>query len=145
MNKILGAAILVLALVIAIVPAFTDCQSQGRSLTTQDGRSVPMKCHWAGVAAIGAAVPLGLTGLFHMRKQRKDGARTLAVMGAASGALAILFPTVLIGVCANPDMICNLIMRPTMIAAGMLSIAASAFLFVSAGSSRSLNVAEVGA
>jgi hypothetical protein len=130
MNKAMGVVIVLLALVIAIVPAFTDCQSQGRSLTTKDGKIVPMKCHWTGIAAIGAAVPLGLTGFFSLRKQRKDTSRILAVIGAASGAFAILFPAMLIGVCANPDMICNMIMRPTLIAAGLLAITASAVLFV---------------
>jgi hypothetical protein len=91
-----------------------------------------MKCHWTGVAEIAVAVPLGLTGLFNLRKTRKDTARFLAVFGAASGLLAILLPTALIGVCANPDMVCNLIMRPTLIAAGVLAIAASVVLFASA-------------
>jgi hypothetical protein len=129
----MGIGIILLALVIAIVPAFTDCQSQGRALTTEDGKTVPMKCHWTGIAELGVAIPLGLTGLFNLRKGRKDAAgRSLAVMGVASGILAILFPTFLIGVCANPDMICNLIMRPTLIAAGTLAIAASLVLFVNA-------------
>jgi hypothetical protein len=127
----MGIVIVLLALVIAIVPAFTDCQSQGRSLTTKDGKTVPMKCHWTGIAEIGVAVPLGLTGLFHLRRQRRHTSRLLAVVGAASGLLAILFPTLLIGVCANPDMICNMIMRPALIAAGTLSIAASIVLFAS--------------
>ena len=35
-----------LALVIGIVPFLTDCQSQGRALTLQTGRTIPMKCHW---------------------------------------------------------------------------------------------------
>jgi len=47
---------IVMALVLAIAPVFSDCQSQGRQLTLQDGRVVPMKCHWAGIAAVGAAV-----------------------------------------------------------------------------------------
>jgi hypothetical protein len=133
MNKVLGGLIVLLALVMAVVPAFTDCESQGRSLTTQSGMSVPMKCHWTGLAMIGLAIPLGLTGLFHMRKQGKDSARSLAAIGMAAGALAILFPTALIGVCANPDMICNMIMRPTLITAGTLAIVASIVLFVRAG------------
>jgi hypothetical protein len=132
MKKGLGAILIVLALVIAIVPALTDCLSQGRSLTTKDGKSVPMKCHWTGIAEIGVAVPLALTGVLGLRKQRKDSARTQALFGASAGALAVLFPTALIGVCANPDMICNMIMRPTLIAAGILSIGLSAVLFASA-------------
>ena len=56
MNKAMGIGLILMALVIAIVPVFTDCQSQGRSLTTQDGKSVPMKCHWTGIAEIGVAL-----------------------------------------------------------------------------------------
>jgi hypothetical protein len=130
MNKVMGAAILFLALVIAIVPVFTDCLSQGRALTTKDGKTVPMKCHWTGIAEIGIAVPLALTGIFNLRKQRKETARSQATIGIAAGALAILFPTVLIGVCPNPDMICNMIMRPTLIAAGTLAVAASIVQYV---------------
>jgi hypothetical protein len=130
MNKFFGAAIIFLALLIAIVPAFTDCQSQGRSLTTKDGKTVAMKCHWAGIAEIGAAVPLALTGIFNMRKQRKATTRMLASFGMVAGAFAILFPTVLIGVCANPDMLCNMILKPTMIGAGILAIVFSIALFI---------------
>jgi len=132
MNKVLGAVMIVLALTLAIVPLFTDCQSQGRQLTLQDGRTVPMKCHWTGIAEIGAAVPLGLVGILSLRKQRKETSRRLAVIGGASGALAILFPTVLIGVCANPMMICNMVMLPTLVAAGILAMVASVVLFVNA-------------
>lgn len=129
MNKFLGMIMIVLALTLAVVPIFTDCQSQGRQLTLQDGRNVPMKCHWTGIAEIGAAVPLGLAGILTLKKQRKETTRNLAAVGGGAGALAILFPTVLIGVCANPSMICNMIMRPTLIAGGILAIAASIILF----------------
>ena len=132
MNKVMGSLIILLALVIAIVPAFTDCLSQGRALTTQDGKTVPMKCHWTGVAELGVAIPLGLIGIFSFRKQRKDTTRSLAAVGAACGLLAVLFPTALIGTCAMPTMICNLIMKPTLIASGILIIAASIVLFVNA-------------
>src|SRR5574342_68318 len=64
MKKSMGILIIVLALVIGIVPLFTDCLANGRSLTTADGRSVPMKCHWTAIAEIGMAVPLALVGIF---------------------------------------------------------------------------------
>jgi hypothetical protein len=121
-----------LALTIAIVPVFTDCQSQGKQLTLQDGRAVPMKCHWAGLAAIGAAIPLGLVGIFSLRNRSKETSRFLAISGVAAGALAILFPTALIGVCANPMMTCNMIMRPTLVGAGILAMVASAIVYVTA-------------
>jgi hypothetical protein len=36
-----------------------------------------------------------------------------------------MFPTALIGVCANPSMLCNMVMRPTLIAGGAIAGIAS--------------------
>ncbi len=132
MNKVLSAVMIISALTLAIVPIFTDCQSQGKALTLQDGRSVPMKCHWTGIAEIGVAIPLGVSGIMALRKQRKETTRSLAVVGGVSGILAVLFPTTLIGVCANAMMTCHLIMLPTLVTAGTIATVASFALFVNA-------------
>jgi hypothetical protein len=63
MSKFLGITLVILALAIAIVPAFTDCQSQGKSISLANGKTVPMKCHWTGVAEIAVGVPLVGVGL----------------------------------------------------------------------------------
>ena len=31
-----------------------------------------MKCHWAGVAEVAAAIPLGLAGIYALRSRRKE-------------------------------------------------------------------------
>src|SRR5512143_2257450 len=125
MNKTMVVVLIVLALVIAIVPLFTDCLANGRSLTTADGRSVPMKCHWTAIAEIGLAVPLLLIGVFNLTSKRKETFSTLNVIGVALGALVVLFPTVLIGVCANAMMPCNMIEKPTLMLSGILIVGAS--------------------
>jgi hypothetical protein len=130
MNKSMGILMIVLALVIAIVPIFTDCLANGRSLTTADGRSVPMKCHWTAIAEIGLAVPLALLGFFNFTSKRKETFRTLNLISLTLGALVILFPTVLIGVCANPMMECNMIEKPTLILSGILVIGAGLITLV---------------
>jgi hypothetical protein len=140
MKKILGGLLIVLGLVIGIVPMFTDCLSQGRQLATTAGMMVPMKCHWTAVASIGVGIIIGLVGIFSLLSKRNETFRTLSGIGGASGALAIAFPTVLIGVCANPMMICNMVEKPTLILSGILAIAASAVIF---GASRK-NVEAVG-
>lgn len=132
MNRFLGVVMILMALTLAIAPVFSDCQSQGRALTLQDGRTVPMKCHWAGLAAIGAAVPLGVAGILALRRGRSEALRQTGIVGAFSGLTGILFPTLLIGVCGNPTMMCNMVMRPTLIAAGTLAMAAGIALFVMA-------------
>jgi hypothetical protein len=118
--------IVVLALVVGIVPQFTDCQSQGRSLTLENGKTVPMKCHWTAMAELGMALPLLGVGSVMGFSKKKETRRSLAFLGVALGAVVMLLPTALIGVCANPDMLCNALMRPTLLLAGGLVIALSA-------------------
>jgi hypothetical protein len=131
MNKTMGILLIVLALVIAIVPITTDCLANGRSLTTADGKSVPMKCHWTAIAEIGLAVPLFLVGIFDITSKRRETFRTLNLIGLALGALVIAFPTVLIGVCANKMMPCNMIELPALILSGILVMGASLVTLVS--------------
>jgi hypothetical protein len=130
MNKFLGGVLILLALALAVAPVFTDCQSQGKMLKTADGKTVSMKCHWTGVAEIVAAVPLTVAGIFAFRNRRKETTRFAGVIGVGSGVMAVLLPVVLIGTCANSSMICNLLMRPILLAAGSLTLVTSLALFM---------------
>jgi hypothetical protein len=125
MFKIAAAIIVVLALVIGILPQFTDCQSQGRAIALQNGKTVPMKCHWTAIAEIGMAVPLVGVGTVMGVTKRKESRRIIAGLGALLGIFVILFPTRLIGVCASADMLCNSVMKPTLILSGIVIIAIS--------------------
>ena len=120
--KAIGTMLIVLALVGSIVPQFTDCQSQGRALTLENGKTVAMKCHWTAEAALAVGLPLVVLGGLFFFNKRKETHRALSVMGLVLGAFMILLPTALIGVCALPEMICNSVMRPTMILTGVLTM-----------------------
>ena len=126
--KAVGAIFVILALVIGIVPQFTDCQSQGRSLTLDNGKTVPMKCHWSAEAAIATAVPLGTMGILMALSKRKETRRMIGISAGVLGAATILIPTALIGVCASSDMLCNMILRPTLVLSGSLAILTSIFV-----------------
>ena len=91
-----------------------------------------MKCHWTGVGEIAAAIPLAIAGIYALRGRRKETTRMAAIFGAASGLVAILLPTVLIGTCAKETMSCNLLMRPILLAAGILAVVVSGVLFLTA-------------
>ena len=54
--KVASFAIMVLAVLIGVVPMFTDCESAGRMLTLEDGRQVSMKCHWTARAELGLSL-----------------------------------------------------------------------------------------
>ena len=121
--KALGAILIILALAIGIVPQFTDCLSQGSAMDLPDGRTIPMRCHWTRQAEVAVALPLGIVGILVLAGRRRSTLRALFFVGMALGAVAILLPAYLIGVCASADMICNLLMKPTLLFAGILTIA----------------------
>jgi len=123
--KVVASIIIVLALLIAIVPQFTDCESQGKMLTLESGKQVSMKCHWTARAEIAVGVPLLAVGLLMLLSKRKESTRYLGIVGAVLGLMAVLLPAVLIGVCSNDDMICNSLMDPALILMGVLAIVAS--------------------
>jgi hypothetical protein len=121
--RVVGAVMMVLALVSGILPQFTDCASQGRQLTLQDGRQIPMKCTWTARAEAAVAAPLLATGLFMALSRRKEMLRVLGAIGIILGAAVILLPTSLIGVCGNPAMICHSLMKPALTLTGSVTIA----------------------
>jgi hypothetical protein len=123
-NKVLGIILIILALAIAIVPIYTDCQSQGKSITLANGKTVPMKCHWSGKAEIVTGVPLVLVGLLMCFARRKQGLFILSILGILLGVFVIFIPTSLIGVCTS-GMPCETFMKPFLILAGALVIIVS--------------------
>jgi hypothetical protein len=120
-----GAGVVLLAAALAVATVLTQCTDL---LKLASGATVPMKCHWTAMAAVGIAIPLALAGVGIAFSKRAETLRMLALLVAALGAVIILLPTVLIGVCANPDHLCNSAMRPAMIFMGVLTLGAAAFV-----------------
>lgn len=123
--KVASIVILVLAVLIAVVPQYTDCESHGRMLTLDNGKQVSMKCHWTARAELGLGLPLAGVGLMMFGSRRKESRRILGIAGIALGAVTIMLPANLIGVCMNPDMPCLAIMKPSLLLMGTLVIGIS--------------------
>ncbi len=124
MSRYLGIFIVALALAIAILPHYTDCQSQGKAITLANGSTVPMKCHWTGVAEISTGAPLAVVGAMMIPSRRKGSMLALGVMGIVLGAFAVALPNGLIGVCQS-SMPCHTVMKPSLTVLGSLAIVGS--------------------
>jgi hypothetical protein len=123
--KIIGVLLIVLSLVVALVPMFTDCQSQGKAIVLENGKTIAMKCHWSGRAELVVAIPLLVLGILFLVNNNMLVIRNLSILGIVLGIFIILIPTTLIGVCINAEMLCNSVMRPILILCGILVIVAS--------------------
>lgn len=113
--KTLAIMLVLLALVLIILPGYTDCQSQGQSITLANGTQIPMKCHWTARAEIAIGIPVLLLGLALLMNKHKNAGRIIGILTAAMGIMGILLPTILIGVCKTAEMSCNAVMRPSIL------------------------------
>lgn len=77
----------------------------GKMLELASGMQVPMKCHWAGQAAI--AISVIIIAVAVMALLAKKEYKGLMVVNAVASVVLFLVFTSLIGVCANEEMRCN--------------------------------------
>jgi len=151
--KVLAMLILIAGLVIAVAPQYTNCEAQGGTMPTATTVSagatlspvttmaslqtsvaamiVPkMKCLWSARGALAVGVSLAVAGALLFFARRKETRRALSIVGALLGLSAILLPTTLIGTCASDGAVCNTTMKPIMLVAGGLAVAASLIVLV---------------
>lgn len=147
--KVLAVLIILVALAIAIVPQFTNCEANkddsvlpmsgtaGTPMASVSPTASPMaspataptmpyrmmKCYWTAHAEIVVAVPLIAIGLLLLFARRKETTLALGVITAVLGVLTILLPTSIIGTCLNGAMVCNTQMKPVLLIGGGIVVA----------------------
>ena len=104
MNKIL-IALQALASVLLIGAIKIWAPVCGKMLETTTGKQDPMKCHWAGQAAIAVCVIILVTAVMALLAKKEY--KGLMVVTAVAGVLLFMIFTSLIGVCASAGMRCQ--------------------------------------
>ena len=79
----------------------------GKMLELVSGKQVPMKCHWAGQAAIAVSVIILITAVIALLT-KKDFKALMIVTAVAGVMLFLVFTNSLIGVCASETMRCQI-------------------------------------
>ena len=95
---------------------------------TISNKSLPMPCGYTARAETGVGAIIAMGGLGLMMAKSPGTRRGLGYMGLGLGALALLIPTSLIGVCANASHNCVLTTQPTLIILGGVVMAGSAYV-----------------
>ena len=131
--KVLAVLIILVALVIIIVPQFTNCEagkddsSMAASATASPTAGATpyqkMKCYWTAHAEIVVGVPLIALGVLLFFARRRETTRALGIVTAILGILTILLPTRIIGTCLNDQMVCNTEMKPVLLICGGITVA----------------------
>ena len=77
----------------------------GKMLELVSGKEVPMKCHWAGQAAIAVSIIILVTAVMALLAKKEY--KGFMVVNAVAAAMLFLVFTSLIGVCASAEMRCQ--------------------------------------
>ena len=77
----------------------------GKMLELVSGKEVPMKCHWAGQAAIAICVIILAAAVMALLAKKEY--KGLMVVNAVAAVVLFLIFTSLIGVCASQEMRCQ--------------------------------------
>ena len=77
----------------------------GKMLELANGNQVPMKCHWAGQAAVAVSVIILAAAVLALLAKKDN--KALTAVTAVAGVVLFLVFTSLIGVCAGEEMRCQ--------------------------------------
>ncbi|MBQ6720052.1 MAG: DUF4418 family protein [Oscillospiraceae bacterium] len=94
----------------------------GKMLELVSGKEVPMKCHWAGQAAIAVSIIILVTAVMALLAKKEY--KGFMIVNAVAAAMLFLIFTSLIGVCASAEMRCQ--------ATKLWGIGAAAIVFATA-------------
>lgn len=78
----------------------------GKLLELVSGKQVPMKCHWAGQAAIAISVIIIAAAVMALLAKKEY--KGLMIVNAVAAVVLFLVFTSLIGVCASAEMRCQI-------------------------------------
>lgn len=92
------------------------------------GKNMSMPCGYTARAELGVGSLIAVGGIGLMMAKSPGSRRGLGFMGLGLGALALLLPTSLIGVCALASHNCVTTTRPTLIILGGIVAAGSAYV-----------------
>lgn len=139
-----SGALIILGVLIILTPwyIFPVCEAQGitshamsaapmgtgHGASMNPGTGALMKCGYAARAEAASGALVILTGLTLFALRNRDSRRASGIFSIGLGAVTILIPTVLIGVCASADAPCRIGTFPAWILLGILTIVAGILL-----------------
>ncbi len=125
-----GAILIILGILVILTPwiLFPVCEVQGMYMKTATGMQQPMKCGWSARAETGMGALIILAGGLLIARGTPETRQAVGIFTIAYGLLVIIFPTVLIGMCAVAEHPCRQLTLPALEVLGAIVIIVGAFL-----------------
>ena len=128
--RVIGALLVLLGIMVILVPwvIFPVCEMTGLYVETTTGMKFPMPCGWSARADSGLGALIAVAGGLLMARNTRDTRQAVGVFSIALGALVILFPTVLIGMCKVATHPCRMTTLPALEILGVAVIITGGYL-----------------
>ena len=126
-----GAILVLLGILIILTPwiLFPVCEMEGNFIVTASGMKVPMTCGWTARAETGVGALIVVAGGLLIVRSTPETRQTIGIFSIALGALVVLFPTVLIGMCKVATHSCRMTTLPVLEILGIIVIILGGYLF----------------
>jgi hypothetical protein len=134
---IVATILIILGVLVAVTPwfIFPVCEAKGTSGDSTEGMHVDsakhMKCWYTAVYESGVGILILLTGLVLIALPGRLSRRTIGILDVVLGAVVLLIPTALIGVCASANAPCRIGTLPALILLGVLTAVTGIYLVIS--------------
>jgi hypothetical protein len=128
--KGIGVLLVILGILVILVPwiIFPVCEMQGLYVESVSGMKFPMPCGWTARAEIGIGALIVVAGGILIAMKTPETRQAVGVFALALGALVILFPTVLIGMCKLASHPCRTTTLPALEIIGIIVIIIGGYL-----------------
>jgi hypothetical protein len=128
--KGIGVLLVILGILVILVPwiIFPVCEMQGLYVESVSGMKFPMPCGWTARAEIGVGALIVVAGGILIAMKTPETRQAVGVFALALGALVILFPTVLIGMCKLASHPCRTTTLPALEIIGIIVIIIGGYL-----------------
>jgi len=112
----LGVLLVLLGILVAVGPwfIFPVCEIYGSYLQTASGMKMPMPCGWTARAETGVGALIVVAGGLLIARRTPETKQAVGIFSVAAGALVILLPTYLIGMCRLADHPCRQLTLPSL-------------------------------
>ena len=125
-----GALLFLLGIIIILTPwiIFPVCEMEGSYVVTSTGMQLPMTCGWSARAESGIGALIVVAGGLLIARSTRETRQAVGVFTIAMGALVILFPTFLIGMCKVATHPCRMTTLPALEILGVIVIIVGGYL-----------------
>lgn len=121
-NKpIVGISAVILGILLALIPIVIFPVCTGK-IELMNGKTLFMKCHWTAMAELMIGILIVSNGILLIGFKKHETRIALSIMLFLTALIALLVPTVVIGMCETATMACRVGTEPALIVVSVITM-----------------------